>query len=165
MCMSANFTKNFLPGIATDVIGAIGETTANNRMLDYQAGVASLNATVNRYAARDAYMVGSVAESRRIQEAEQAVGKQKAAAAGGGVSVGAGSPAAMVEQETHLGLLDALMIRYNASKEAWGHTVAAEGYDAQASAYRKSKQSPLLSGFSTFLSGYGDYLTVKLKTS
>ncbi len=90
---------------------------------DYNAGVADLQS-------KDAIERGQVEEQKFRSGVRVMIGSQRAAAAGGNVDVNYGSPVDVQADAAFLGEQDALTIRNNAAREAWG-------YDVQASDLRK----------------------------
>lgn len=140
----AAFTTSLLIGLvagstATQVVGQVkagnaakrageGQQRAANSeadILDYNAGVSDLQA-------RDALERGAIDESRFRSQVRGIVGSQRAGYAAQGVSVASGSAADVQADASYLGELDALQLRQNAMREAWGFKVSA--YDARAQA-------------------------------
>lgn len=120
-------------GTATKVVGDIKAGNAAKRagtaqreasesqaqLADYNAGVADLQAT-------DAIARGAEEESRFRTSVKGIIGSQRAGAAAQGVDVNYGSPVDVQADAAFLGELDALTIKTNAAREAWGFKVQAE---------------------------------------
>lgn len=110
---------------------------------DFEAKLAALQAT-------DAVQRGSEAAERERIQTETAVGSAKARLAASGVTVGTGSAARVVEQDSTLGALDQQMIRNNAAREAFGYKANAElnqlGARQRAAAIRAQSYDTLLTG-------------------
>jgi len=94
---------------------------ANAGLSDYNAQVAELQST-------DAVDRGFDAESRFRTQVRGAIGAQRAAFAGGNIDVSFGSAVDVQADAAFLGEMDALQIRTNAAREAWGFKVQAEDY-------------------------------------
>jgi general stress protein YciG len=84
------------------------------------------NAQVADLQADDAIVRGADEESRFRQNVRRLVGTQRASFAGQGVEVNQGSARDVQDDARYLGELDALQIRANAQREAWGFKVEAE---------------------------------------
>lgn len=107
------------------VAGGLTQAYAQNQAGDAAKKLADRNADLDLLRADDAVARGAEAERRHRVEVAKLTGAQRAGFAGQGVVVGRDS-AATVEQETQtLGELDALTIRNNAAREAWGFKVQA----------------------------------------
>lgn len=140
-------------------LGAIGTVTATggtvmgvvseNRAAKYNAKVAELQA-------KDALERGHMAESEHRRKVALLTGKQRASAGASGTVVDIGSNFDVISDTQFFGGMDALTLRHNATKEAWG-------YRAQ----NFPTSSPLLAGASTLLVGAGQFTKnyVDFKTS
>lgn len=120
-------------GQAAKKAGEAGQAAANDQasLSDYNAGVAELQAG-------DAIARGTEEENRYRTQVRGIVGEQRAGFAGANIDVGYGSAVDVQADATMLGELDALQIRTNAAREAWGFKVQAEDYRRQAEITRKS---------------------------
>jgi hypothetical protein len=65
------------------------------------------------------------------------IGTQRAEFAAQGVDVGSGSAVDVQKDTAYQGEIDALTLRTNAAREAWGYTVEAQGETLQAQNTRK----------------------------
>jgi hypothetical protein len=128
-------------------------------LADYNSQVSQNNAITQQRLAKDALERGERDElQHRLRVAKQK-GDQRAAFAANGVDVGSGSPLVVAEDTDALGELDALTIRNNAEREAYGYEVNANNYtnqseldSVQGDLYRSAGQS---NAFGTLLSGGG----------
>ena len=102
-----------------------------------QADLQDWNASIARLQAMDARERGKEAEERFRQGVKMTIGAQRAGFAAQNVDVGFGSAVDVVADSAYLGELDALQIRTNAAREAWGFEVAAEDYTKRAKITRK----------------------------
>jgi hypothetical protein len=85
----------------------------------------------------DAIARGAEAEGRSRSQTKQILGTQRAGYAGQGVDVGTGSAVDVAADTTALGELDAMTIRNNAKREAYGYQVQAAGFRAQQGAAKQ----------------------------
>lgn len=88
------------------------------QLMDFNADVADLQA-------RDALERGAEDESRFRTQVRGAIGAQRAGFAAANIDVGFGSAVDVQADAAMLGELDALTIRTNAAREAWGYKVQA----------------------------------------
>lgn len=115
-------------GFLTTILGAYSQHKSSKvraKMLEY-------NMRVAEYQAQDAIERGTIAETRRREETRRIVGAQRVSLARQGVDINEGSALAAQEEAAYLGELDALAIRNNAAREAWGYRVGATDFRAQA---------------------------------
>jgi len=102
-----------------------------------QADLQDWNASIARLQAADAIERGKEAEERFRQGVKLQIGSMRAGFAAENVDVGFGSAVDTVADAAYLGELDALQIRTNAAREAWGFNVQAEDYAKRATIARK----------------------------
>jgi len=135
------------------VLGAVG--TYQQGM--FQSKIATYNAQLAEQGKEAALTAGSNAESIKRMQTGKLVGEEAAAQAAGGVDVGGGS-AEQVRNATKVsGEMDALNIRYNAARSAYGYQQEAFSDLLQAQSARQSAVSGLVGGIfkagSSFISG------------
>lgn len=111
-----------------------------------QANLLDWNAKVSELQAQDAIARGAEEESRFRMSVRQMLGAQRAGIAAGGVDVGFGSALDVQEDTAYLGELDALTIRTNAAREAWGFKIEAEDQRRQAGIVRKAGRYAAMAG-------------------
>lgn len=133
-----------IAGATTSAIGQIragraarrvGE--AQQRSAESQAELADYNAAVADLQAKDALDRGQEEEQRWRQKVRLMVGEQRAGQAASNVDVGYGSAVDVQADTAFLGELDAMTIRNNAAREAWGYKVAGEDLRRRAQIARK----------------------------
>lgn len=116
------------------VSAAIGLTVAGGGMQalgQYESGKANeslmkQNARIADIQADDALERGRKAEGRNRIDVRRTIGAQRAGLAASGVDISAdGSAIDLIADTARLGELDALTIRNNAAREAWGYKVQA----------------------------------------
>lgn len=103
-------------------MNAVGQIKAGNKAKE--AGEQSGQILEAR--ARDARAIGADEESRYRASVRGLIGSQRAGFAAQGVDVGSGSAVDVQADAAYLGELDALTIRNNAAREAWGYEVEAD---------------------------------------
>jgi hypothetical protein len=111
--------------------------TLQRQGMESQAGLSDFNARVALLQADDAIARGKEEEDRFRQGIEVAIGGQRAGFAAMNVDVGFGSAVDVQADAAYLGELDALTIRTNAAREAWGYRVQAEDYRMRADITRR----------------------------
>lgn len=155
-----------LAGLALSAYGQVKGGQAAKSAGASQAQQHEFNARVADLQAEDATARGRDEESRFRASVRGLIGSQRTGFAGQGVDVGSGSAADVQGDAAYLGELDALQIRSNAQREAWGFQVEAQdrrmaakvarkGGQAAATAGRVGAASTVLSGSSMLLQRYG----------
>lgn len=142
-----------LAGLATQAVAQhkAGEAqkdagAAQAEVSNSQADVADFNAHVADLQATDAVERGAEAESRFRTQVRGAIGSQRNAIAGNNVDVGFGSAVDVQGDAAYLGELDALTIRTNAAREAWGYQVQAADLRKQGDIDRKAGANQIAAG-------------------
>lgn len=141
---------------ASTAIQATGQIKAGNAA----KRIGEFNARVAEAQAEDALERGALDEQRFRQGVRVLIGSQRVGFAGQNVDVGSGSAVDVQADAAFLGELDALTIRNNAAREAWGFRVQAEnarmGGSAAAMASRWGAASTIVgAGGSLFMAKYG----------
>jgi hypothetical protein len=124
-------------------------TFAQHRAGRLQREIQAYNAQVADYQAKDALERGVIAETRSRTTTKRTIGAQRAFFASQGVDVNEGSPADVQANTAYLGELDALTIRNNAAREAWGYRAQAVDYSRRGA----------VAGFSGDMAATGTLLT------
>jgi len=117
--------------------GAQDSGKAQRAAAESGADLADYNAKVADLQAQDAVARGADAESRFRSQVKGAIGNQRAGFAAGNIDVGFGSSVDVQADAAFLGELDALQIRTNAQREAWGFKVQATDLRKRAEIARK----------------------------
>lgn len=132
----------------------------------YDESIANTNAAMADLAGKQTIEAGDIAASRKDLETRQKVGEELASEGASGVDVGSGS-AALTRGGTGLvGAVDAMTIRNNAARRAFGYQVQGiqdrfQGKFAQLTAKSESEQSLVNGGLGAIsgpLSIYGNYM-------
>lgn len=144
-------------GLATGVFGSYDKSKANQAAYEYQSSVNKNNATMAGWQAQDALQRGATAEQNQRLKTAQLRSSQRARLAANGVIIDEGSALNLLDDTDFMGERDALTIRDNAKREAWGARVQASNYsnDAAMLSNRADAESPLGSAASTLLTGAG----------
>lgn len=105
----------------------------------FENDVAERNAQLSEKEGEDALNVGNLEENRQRLATEQEQGASLAAQGASGATVGSGSNADVRASQQLIGDVDALTIRNNAARQAWG-------YDVEAANSRMQGKLALLAG-------------------
>ena len=133
-------------------------SNAQQAQATYASRVAQNNATIAETQAKDALDRGSEAERLERLRTQKLIGDQRAGFAANGVLLDSGTPADFISDTAALGELDALTVRRNAAREAFGFRAQKTNFEAEAQMERmKAKQikkaKPLLVGADLLGSG------------
>lgn len=133
-------------GSVTKAFGSWQAGEAGAQASNFQAQVAENNAA----AARQNFTWEMQAGQQRATDSEMKtraqVGETKTGQAAAGIDVNTGSAAAVQSAEGKLGELDALTIRSNSARRAYGYEVAATSDEAQAQLDRAQASQSRISG-------------------
>jgi len=111
--------------------------TAQREAAESQAELSDFNAQVATLQAEDAIVRGQDEEQRFRTRVRSAIGAQRAGFAAGNIDVSSGSAVDVQADTAFLGEMDALTIRTNAAREAWGFKVQAEDLTRRGQIQRK----------------------------
>jgi hypothetical protein len=155
--------------VASGAIGAYGavrQGQAQKQQADYQSAVERNNATIAGWQAEDATQRGRVEEQRQRLHAARIAGAQRAGYASSGVELTSGSPLDTLMDTASLGELDALTIRSNAEREAYGFRSQQGNLTAQGGltrmAGRNAATAGTISAAGTLLSSGATYADRRL---
>lgn len=112
--------------------GAIQQASAARQQGEYEAAVANNNAKVAQQQAENERQIGNIEEEQHRRRVRQALGAQRAALAANGIDTTSGTALDLQTETAQFGEEDALTIRANAARKAWGYEVEAGNYKAQA---------------------------------
>jgi hypothetical protein len=160
-----------LAGAVTNTMGAYSKSKSDKAAYEYQAAVNRNNSTLAEWNARDAITRGQKAEQQQRLKTAALKSTQRASFAARGMALDEGSPLAILDDTAFMGEQDALTLRDNAAREAWGYRVQAGNYasDAGMLSTRADAESPLKAGASSLLSNAGavasSWYNRKTKTS
>ena len=156
-------------GTGVGMIGQMQQASAQKAAADYSAKVAENNAIIAQQNAVRASQAGEQQAAMQQMKTRAAVGAMAAGQGASGVDVGSGSFGSVKESTTKLGMLDALTIRSNAARQAYGYETQATNFDNQATidtATGENAQTAgyigmgggLLSGVGNAADRYGNFL-------
>lgn len=112
--------------------GAIQSGQAQAGNARYQSQVALNNQKFADYNAELATQRGQQMEQAKRTETQDVIGAVRAASGASGVSANSGSPLRVQGDVAKLGDIDAMMIRANAAREAYGYRVQGANYGSEA---------------------------------
>ena len=144
--------------IGTAVVGAGFGAYAKIKAGEKAEDMFYRNAGFADWQATDALERGAINEKRQRQTTEQVIGQQRTSLASQHVDVNKGSALDVQADAAYLGELDALTIRNNAAKEAYGYSVQAEDLRQRG---QNAKQEGVMEGISTILGGGSSLLLAK----
>lgn len=138
-------------------IGAITQGQAASENAQFQSEVASQNQQIANMNAQQTTQVGEAQTEQQQQKTKATVGAIEAAQGASGIDVNTGSAVDVRSSASELGELDALTIRSNAARTAYGFEVNAQNQGAESQLLsQESEQAEIgggLSGFGSLLSG------------
>jgi len=155
MCLDPVTMMLVITAISTGVqaYGAYQEQQATNKAAEYRADMLDRNAKNADIQAKDSERRGDLEAQQHRLKVSQLQGEQKTAFASSGVVVDEGSALGASLETAHMGELDALTLKRNASMEAWGYKNEAADYRGQASLTRATKRNPWMAAGTTLLTG------------
>ncbi len=146
-----------MAGSAVSAYGQVQQAKANEQANLFNANVAAQNAEI---ATQKQLWTGELGDQDAgISQMKTAakVGATKANQGASGVEVGTGSNAQVIDSERQVGMLDALTIRSNAARAAYGYATEAHSFKAQEAMdrYAAKNQLPaaMIGATSTLLGG------------
>lgn len=154
-----------IAGLALGVVGGITKGNAQKAAANDQGNLDDYNASVATLQAQDAVARGATDEARYRTSVQGMIGKQRAAQAGNNVDVNTGSSVDVQSDAAFLGEIDALTIRTNAARTAWGYNVQAENDTRAGQIAREGGQAAQTAGIigagTTALAGTSSLLQAK----
>ncbi|RMH12120.1 MAG: hypothetical protein D6698_15615 [Gammaproteobacteria bacterium] len=111
-----------------------------------QSKAAAYSAQVAERQAQDALARGREEEQRKRMQVRRMIGTQKARLGANLVDVSSGTPSDLVADTAMLGELDALTVRNNAEREAWGYRAQAGAKRYESDQYRTKSYLNLAGG-------------------
>jgi hypothetical protein len=142
---------------AASFLGQRQGAAGAERIGKYQSHIYGVNAELAELQAQDAIARGREAELKHRGDVRRLVGAQRTRYAAQGVDLASESVGDVIGNTEMLGELDALTIRQNAMREAWGYRVDASNSRNQGRlalmAGRNQANSMRMQSYSTLLSG------------
>ncbi len=139
-------------------MSAYQSAQAEKKGYEYQAAIADNNAQIAEWEAQDAIQRGQTEEQNQRLKTASVYSSQRAAMAANGVDLTEGSPVDVLTSTKYLGERDALTIRDNSLKQAWGHRTQAATDRANATALRwqRDQISPFMRAGTSLLTSAGN---------
>lgn len=145
---------------ATGAVGAATSGAAARQAAQYNAQIAGINQQVSEQNAIQATQAGEQQAGMSQQKTRATVGAIKAGQAASGVDINSGSAVDVRSSAAQLGELDAINIRANAARTAYGYGNQAAGFGAQAQLDKLTGENAGVAGdigaATTFLGGAGN---------
>lgn len=157
-----------LAGAGVSAYGQMQAGESRSQAASYRAQVAENNREIAERNAQLVMQAGDTAATNLGLKVRAKVGAQKAAQGASGIDVNSGSAADVRAGTEEIGMLDALTVRSNAAKDAYGELVKATSEEANASLSRQEATyaeqageigaaGTLLSGASSVAGSFGRY--------
>ncbi|TDY26305.1 hypothetical protein B0G81_6815 [Paraburkholderia sp. BL6665CI2N2] len=144
-------------GAGVSAYGAVRQGQAASAAASYQAEVAKNNQIVANAYSKQAMDDGENQVAAKQQQTSQMIGAERAAMAANGVDLDSGSALRIQGDTAKLGDVDAMTIRNNAARQAYGYQLQGLSYSQQASLDEASSSNAqtagYVNGFSSILSG------------
>ncbi len=118
------------------VAGGVQTARAQKAAGEAQAQADEANARIGRQQADQARQIGNMEEERQMRRVRAAVATQRATQAANGLDVNSGTALDLQAETAGFGTADALNLRSNAIRQAWGFEVGAVNDINSASAAR-----------------------------
>lgn len=131
------FTLLTLFSAGLSLVGGIAQADSASREAANNAAELERSAKQAERARLDAIRRGSMAESQRRMEVGRTLAAQQVGYTAAGIDASTGTAAAVADASSRLGELDALTIRANAMREAFGHAETARGLRLRAKNVRE----------------------------
>lgn len=115
----------FAVGLVLTAAGGVQQAKSAKAAANYEAEVAENNAKTAQAQATHAQQLGNIEEERQRQRVRIMLGKQRTSFAANNVESTSGTALDMLSETAQMGEEDALAIRANAARSAWGYQVDA----------------------------------------
>lgn len=135
-----------LAGAGIGAVGAMQASDARASAATYQAQVAENNAKIAKQNAGFEIESGEIAAANQGLKTRAVVGTEKASQAASGIDVTKGSAVDVRKGTETMGLLDAITIRSNAARRAYGYQVAETSDVAQGGLLRSQAKQEKIAG-------------------
>ena len=135
--------------LALTAIGGYTQYESQKAEGQYNEAVAKNNAAAAETQAQQAEQLGSIDEDRQRARMRQMIGKQRAAFAANNIDSSSGTALDLISETAQFGEEDALAIRANAARDAWGFRTQGMNYRAQGTLARAQARNQ---GTATLLS-------------
>lgn len=149
-------------GAGAELFGAYSSSEGLKAKGEWDRAQGEINAQLSGIAAQDAIKRGEKDAQTLRKQSKQMIGSQRAALAAQGIDVSLGSAADIQADTAELAAQDALTIRNNAWREAWGYrtqgaNALSQGRISQAQSRSQAFNTMLAGGLSAAGSGAKSY--------
>ena len=142
---------------ALSAYGQIQAGQAAKQAGDYNAAIARNNQIIAERQAEDAVKRGDIAADEQRRKTARVLGAQKAAIGASGVALDSGTPMDIFGDTAAFGELDALTIKSNAARDAYGYQVQGMNFEAEGAMARtrgtNAQRASYIQAGSTLLGG------------
>lgn len=138
-----------LAGAAVSGVGAIQQGKAAANAANYNAALAANNAKIALNNANTANLAGEQQAAVQEQKTRAQVSSEKTAQAAGGIDVNSGSAVDVRSSAAANGELNALTIRSNAAREAYGYQTQSASQTAQGELDKSQAKNDITSSYIT----------------
>lgn len=147
MCELTLATALQVGSIAFGAMSAYQQSASAKASMEYQSQVARNNAISAEYQAQDALKRGENAEEQQRRRTAMLKGSQTARLAANGLDISEGSALQILSDTDWMGEVDALTVRDNAMREAWGLRQEGQNYLSNSNMLKATAnaQNPLFS--------------------
>jgi hypothetical protein len=171
MGSAATSTQMMQAMMATSAISSVGGAYVQSQAMraqgEHQENIAKMNAQLAEAQADQAMKRGQAEANRKEAQMKILRGRQRAAGAANGVDVDSGSMLEIQEESMALGALDAMTIKNNAIREAYGYKSQSMSYQQQGQWARSNAQmnadATLLTGGLNAINKAGEYYYLNSK--
>lgn len=147
--------------VLVSAYGAYSQGQAASAAASAQAQQAENNARVAEQQAQDAGQRGAIAEQNQRRQTQQMLGQQRAGFGASGLDMASGSSLDVLGDTAMMGEWDALSVRNNYEREAWGYRVQAQNFTNSAAVASSTASNSATAGWigagSSLLSGAAQY--------
>lgn len=142
-------------GAGMSAVASYNQAKTQKSTLQYEAAVASNNATMANYQAGQAQVIGAQLEQSQRLKTSQTIGSERAQMAANGIDLGMGSASDILTSTTMMGERDVLTVRDNANRQSWAYKVQAQNYTSEANMDTSMSNSidPTMAGLSSLIGG------------
>lgn len=133
-------------GAIVSAAGQMQQAHAASQAAKYNAAVAQNNANIATQNAQMANAAGEQKAAMQEQKTRAEVGQITANQAASGIDVNKGSAVDVRSSAAENGELDAITIRSNAAREAYGYQTQSQGYNSQAELDKSSAKNDMTAG-------------------
>lgn len=145
--LSAVALGSSIAGGGVSALGSIMGGQSKAAAYQYQAGVAQINQQIAKQNADYAIAAGEVEAQEAGMKTRAQIGETTAQQGAGGLAIGSGSNARVVQSEAEIGAENVGIIRSNAAKRAYGYEVEAVQEQAKGQLDRMAASSAKTAGY------------------